>query len=120
MAIKKLKVNDTTYELGVDTTYTQGSGINISNNTINLADHSSTATTYGVGTSANYGHLKLSDNYDSLIGSATTSNNGNVAASQLAIYNLYNNSTKLTVSTTDLAEGASLNTGDIYLYCEVE
>lgn len=119
MAIKKLKVNNTTYELGVDTTYAQGNGINISNNTINLANHGSTATTYGAGTSANYGHVKLSDSYNSLIGSATTSNNGNVAASQLAVYNLYNNSTKLTVSTTDLAEGANLNSGDIYLYCEV-
>lgn len=44
--------------------------------------HSSDALTYGGGTSTLYGHVKLSDTYDSCVGNAASS----VAASQLTLY----------------------------------
>jgi hypothetical protein len=47
--------------------------------------HASTATTYGIGNSSNYGHTKLSDTYNSSVGDAS---NG-LAASQKALYNVY-------------------------------
>ena len=43
-------------------------------------DHSSTATTYGIGTKSNYGHVKLSDNY-----SGQTVDAEGVAASTYAV-----------------------------------
>ena len=48
--------------------------------------HASTATTYGGGTSSNYGHVKVSDNYTSSAGNASQS----VAASSKAVYDTYN------------------------------
>jgi hypothetical protein len=50
--------------------------------------HASTATTYGLGTSANYGHVKLSDTYSSSVDSAAADNG--IASSQNALYNAYN------------------------------
>ena len=47
--------------------------------------HASTATTYGVGNATDYGHVKLSDTYDSCIGAAADS----IAASQKALYCVY-------------------------------
>lgn len=46
--------------------------------------HASSATTYGVGTASNYGHLKISDTYNSANSQGT-----DVAASQKAIYCVY-------------------------------
>ena len=58
--------------------------------------HASTATTYGVGNANNYGHVKLSDTYNSSVGAAANA----IGASQAALYNAYawanNNFTKLT------------------------
>lgn len=45
-------------------------------------DHASTATTYGKGTTTKYGHLKISDTYDSSVGGASDG----IAASQKALY----------------------------------
>ena len=47
--------------------------------------HASSATTYGIGTTANYGHLKISDNYTSSAGAASAG----VAASSKAVYDTY-------------------------------
>lgn len=49
-------------------------------------NHASSATTYGKGTTSDYGHLKISDNYTS---SAGTASDG-VAASSKAVYDTYN------------------------------
>ena len=50
-------------------------------------NHASTATTYGLGTASNYGHVKLSDSYISSGGAAS---NG-VAASSKALVDCRNN-----------------------------
>lgn len=47
--------------------------------------HASSATTYGVGTASDYGHLKISDTYATLVGCACDG----VAASQKAVNDLY-------------------------------
>lgn len=47
--------------------------------------HASSATTYGVGTATEYGHLKISDTYATLVGDAAAG----VAASQKAVNDLY-------------------------------
>ena len=47
--------------------------------------HASTATTYGVGNASNYGHVKLSDTYNSKIGYASSG----LGASQVAVYGAY-------------------------------
>lgn len=49
--------------------------------------HRSSATTYGVGTGTYYGHVKLSDTYDSSVSSGAAANG--LAASQNALYNAY-------------------------------
>ena len=46
--------------------------------------HASSATTYGIGTSTNYGHVKLSDSY-----SSTSGQDSGVGASSLAVKNAY-------------------------------
>lgn len=48
--------------------------------------HASTATTYGAGTSSNYGHIKLSDAYTASAGAADSG----VAASSKAVADAYN------------------------------
>lgn len=48
-------------------------------------NHVSSATTYGVGNAACYGHVKLSDTYSSSVGAAADG----VAASQKAVYDAY-------------------------------
>ena len=47
--------------------------------------HASTATTYGVGNASNYGHVKLSDTYDSNVGAAANA----IGASQTALHTVY-------------------------------
>ena len=49
--------------------------------------HASTGTTYGIGTGSNYGHVKLSDTYDSAVTNGAAANA--LAASQNALYNAY-------------------------------
>lgn len=49
-------------------------------------NHVSSAATYGVGNADCYGHLKISDTYDSCIGAAADG----IAASQQALYCVYN------------------------------
>lgn len=50
-----------------------------------IGAHAATATTYGGGTSSNYGHVKVSDNYTSSAGAASAS----VAASSKAVSDVY-------------------------------
>ena len=47
--------------------------------------HASSATTYGVGTASDYGHVKVSDTYATLVGCACDG----IAASQKAVNDLY-------------------------------
>ena len=83
-------------------------------------NHASSATTYGVGTASNYGHLKISDTYTSVISSGT-----GVAASQKAVANVYSLkvdktttvnghalSSNVTVTKSDVGLGNVVNTGD--------
>lgn len=60
---------------------------NALNSNIFPKNHASTATTYGLGTTSNYGHVKLSDSYTSSGGAAS---NG-VAASSKALVDCRNN-----------------------------
>ena len=65
----------------------------IDTNTTNIGkkaptNHASTATTYGVGTASNYGHVKLSDAYSS-DNSATGAAANSIAASSWAVYRAY-------------------------------
>ena len=50
--------------------------------------HASSATTYGIGTGSNYGHVKLSDTYDSTVANNAAANG--MGASQKALYTAYN------------------------------
>lgn len=62
-----------------------------SSNQISLGNHASTATTYGLGTDVNYGHVKL---LDTMTGASTAAVGGaqvGVAASAYALYLAYNN-----------------------------
>lgn len=69
-------------------------------------DHSSTATTYGVGTDEKYGHLKISDELEKDMGDG-------VAASQAALHTLYSVLLKGYMDITLLTEsGISLMTED--------
>lgn len=68
--------------------------------------HASSATTYGVGTAANYGHLRISDTYTSNL-----SDTG-MAASQTALYCVYKYAEQIASSATGLGNtvGCSLGT----------
>ena len=77
-AINELK---TTYDCCVSALNTSISNVNSAKAPNN---HASSATTYGVGSSSNYGHLKISDQYTSIL--ATCSG---VAASQKAVADAY-------------------------------
>ena len=65
--------------------------------------HASTATTYGIGTASNYGHIKLSDTYASKTANAAAANG--VGASQNALYNAYNTNHGLASHCVVLWEG---------------
>lgn len=95
------------YYKDTNTTYTLSSfGITATSKELNYCDgvtsaiqtqlngkaqksHASTATTYGIGTASNYGHIKLSDTYSSKVSSAAAANG--VGVSQNALYNAYSN-----------------------------
>ena len=95
------------YYKDTNTTYTLSSfGITATSTELNYCDgvtsaiqtqlngkapksHASTATTYGIGTASNYGHIKLSDTYSSKVSSAAAANG--VGVSQNALYNAYSN-----------------------------
>ena len=68
--------------------------------------HASTATTYGTGTSSNYGHVKLSDST-----SSTSSTTGGIAATPAAVkaaYDLANGKQNPLVAGTDYATPGSI------------
>lgn len=58
--------------------------IDAAKNTRAPTDHASNTTTYGVGTASNYGHLKISDTYTSVLSACS-----GVAASQMAVACVY-------------------------------
>lgn len=62
--------------------------------------HASSATTYGVGTTANYGHVKLDNSTPLTVG--TTSSDG-VAAGKAHIHNALESVARASVTTADLA-----------------
>lgn len=71
--------------------------------------HASTATTYGIGTSSNYGHVKLSDSATS-----TSAASSGIAASPKAVKTVND---RITYGSTDLTAGTSaLTTGVFYAY----
>lgn len=61
------------------------SAYDILNNNKAAVNHSSTTTDYGTGNSTKYGHVKLSDTYDSLVGAASDA----MGASQKSVNDLY-------------------------------
>ena len=69
-----------------ETTYRTGN-VNLTPANLGAApiSHAVTATTYGKGTEAIYGHVKLSDTYTSSVGDASSG----VAASQKALFDAY-------------------------------
>ena len=77
-AINELK---TTYDCCVSALCTSISNVN---NAKAPNNHASSATTYGVGSSSNYGHLKISDTYTSILSACS-----GVAASQKAVADAY-------------------------------
>lgn len=103
----KVAVSDvTSTELG----YLDGVTSNVQTQLNNKApeSHASTATTYGIGTSSNYGHVKLSDSTTS-----TSSTSSGVAATPAAVKEAYDkanikknpNSTTGDIITTHLTVG---------------
>ena len=66
-------------------TTTLGNCLNAINNAKAPVNHASAQTTYGVGSATDYGHLKISDTYDTVVGCACDG----VAASQYAIACVY-------------------------------
>jgi len=62
-------------------------------------NHASATTDYGVGTASAYGHLKVSDTYDSLVGCACDG----IAASQLALHCTYVTAMQSSVTLGDTA-----------------
>lgn len=78
--------------------------------------HASTSSTYGKGSTSNYGHVKISDNYTSSAGAASAA----VAASSKAVYDVYNYAlNRITYGTSDMTAGTSaLTTGNVYLVYE--
>ena len=68
--------------------------------------HASSATTYGVGTASAYGHLRISGTYTSDLKDA------GMAASQSALYNVYNYATQISAAAIGLGNiaGCSLGT----------
>ncbi len=76
----------------VDTKYSAGPGLTLTGNILSLAAHASSNAGYGMGTASNYGHVKLSDTYTSSISGGNAA--GGLAASQNALYNVYNTLSK--------------------------
>lgn len=82
--------------------------------------HASTATTYGLGSSEKYGHVKLSDTFNSTIASGNAANG--VGASQNAVGNLYKDTaTKLAgkAPTAHASTGTSYGIGNLTNYGHV-
>lgn len=61
--------------------------------------HASNTTTYGVGTASNYGHVKLSDDYTTDPGTSS-----GVAASNKAVYDIYDTFNGHTHNTSDITD----------------
>lgn len=71
---------DGTAAVGTETTYAKGDHVHPTDTSRAPVSHASTATTYGIGTSGNYGHVKLSDST-----SSTSAASSGIAASPKAV-----------------------------------
>ncbi len=77
--------------------------------------HASAATTYGQGNASNFGHVKLTDTYASLVSGANAA--GGIGASQNALYNAYVNRAPVShaTSSTTYGQGNASNYGHVKL-----
>ncbi len=82
---------DGTADVGSETTWAKGDHVHPTDTSRAPTSHASTATTYGLGSSSNYGHVKLSDSTTSTSGASD-----GVAATPAAVKAAY-----------DLASGKS-------------
>lgn len=78
-------------------------------------NHASSATTYGKGTSGNYGHLKISDSYSTNPSSAYNASSG-VAASLYTVQQLYSQLSALKDRVTALDGGGRSLIGQMSFY----
>lgn len=102
---------DGTASAGSSTAYARGDHVHPTDTSRAPTSHASSATTYGVGTSSNYGHVKLSDST-----SSTSSTSAGVAATPAAVkaaYDLANGKTSNTGTVTNVATGNGLTGGPI-------
>lgn len=75
---------DGTAAVGSETAWAKGDHVHPTDTSRAPTSHASSATTYGTGTSSNYGHLKLSDST-----SSTSSTSGGIAATPAAVKAAY-------------------------------
>lgn len=98
-----------TAAVGTETAYSRGDHVHPTDTSRAPTSHAVSATTYGASSSANYGHVRLSDSTTS-----TSSTSGGYAATPAAVKAVND---RLTYGTTDLTAGTSaLTTGVFYAY----
>lgn len=88
-----------------DTTYSAGAGLSLSGTTFSNANHATSATTYGLGTESNYGHVKIVNNHTTTAhtnGLALSAYQGKVIYDSIPVFQ----ETGLTVDTTNFASGS--------------
>lgn len=96
----------------------QGNDARLSNSRTPVS-HASDETTYGIGTSTSYGHVKLNDGYEESGGAASAG----VGASSLAVYNAYSalkNSVDGKAPQSHASTGTSYGKGDPNNYGHVK
>lgn len=96
---------DGTAAVGSETAYAKGDHVHPSDTSRAPTDHATSATTYGKGTSSNYGHVKLSDSTSS----STAAASGGTAATPKAVKDAYDlangRQTKITASGLLIGDG---------------
>ena len=90
---------DGTAAVGSETTWAKGDHVHPTDTSRAPTSHASSATTYGVGTTANYGHVKLNESHPITVG--TTASNG-VATGQSHMHNAIESVARASVTTADL------------------
>lgn len=91
---------DGTAAVGSETTWAKGDHVHPTDTSRAPTSHASSATTYGVGTTANYGHVKLDNSTPLTVG--TTSTDG-VATGKAHIHNALESVARASVASADLA-----------------
>ena len=96
---------DGTAAVGSETEYAKGDHVHPSDTSRAPTDHATSATTYGKGTSSNYGHVQLSDSTSS----STAAESGGTAATPKAVKDAYDlangRQTKITASGLLIGDG---------------